>query len=247
MVGVVPAEGFHEPLPRLRGQQGKHEGEIGVVFGPVALGFQQQLYFRAQVGKARGCVGDHVTQGQADIGVAVADPLGTRPLIEHDLQAPWLPGPGPAPDAGGGGFHRGRGPRCEDTGVRPMEVPPRQEAVQERGVFPKDRDVDVAVRPRGVPHEEIEGMASGHPPGEAGPGEQRLDVRERQWGPRTLEVGRGRQDRSSFSLVGVGTTQEFSQMINFCICQRSAVPERRAHNEESHVRRSLARCGRPVH
>jgi hypothetical protein len=176
MVGVVQAERLHEPPPRLRGQQGKHEGEIGVVFGPGALGFQEQLYFRAQVGKARGCVGDHVPQGQADVGVTVADPLGTRPLIEHDLQAPWLPGPGPAPDAGGGGFHRARGPRGEDAGVRPMEIPTPEEAVQEGGVFPKDRDVDVAVRPRRVPHEKIDGMASGHPPGEAGPGEQRPDA-----------------------------------------------------------------------
>lgn len=128
-----------------------------------------------------------------------------------------------------------------------MEVPTAEEAVQDRGVFPKDRDVDVGVRSRRVPHEQIEGMPSGHPPGKAGPGEQRLDAHRRQWGPRAVGVGRGGQDRPSFSLVGVGTTQEFSQMINFCICQRSAVPERRAHNEESHVRRSLARCGRPVH
>jgi hypothetical protein len=60
-----------------------------------------------------------------------------------------------------------------------MEVPTPEEAVQERGVFPKDRDVDVGVRSRRVPHEEIDGMASGHPPGEAGPGEQRPDARER--------------------------------------------------------------------
>ena len=82
--------------------------------------------------------------------------------------------------------------------------------------------------------------------GKPDPGEERPDARRRQWGPPAVGVGRGRQDRSSFSLVGVGTTGEFSQMINFCICQRSAVPERRAHNEESYVRRSLARCGRPV-
>jgi hypothetical protein len=45
-------------------------------------------------------------------------------------------------------------------------------------------------------------MASGDPPGEAGPGEQRLDAGERQWGPRTVWVGRGRQDRSSFPWSG---------------------------------------------
>jgi hypothetical protein len=45
-----------------------------------------------------------------------------------------------------------------------MEVPALEEAVQERGVLPKDRDVNVAVRPRRASHEEIESMASGHPP-----------------------------------------------------------------------------------
>lgn len=202
MVGVVQAERLHEPPSCLRGQQGEHEGEIGVVFGPGVRGFQEQLYFRAQVGKAGGCVGDHVTQGLADIGVTVADPLGSRSLIEHDLEAPRSPGHGPTPDAVGGGFNGGRGPRGEDAGVRPMEVPTPEEVVQERGVLSKDRDVDVGVRPRRVPHEEIEGMASGDPPGEAGPGEQRLDAGERQWGPRTAGVGRGRQDRSSFPWSG---------------------------------------------
>ena len=41
----VLAQGFSgEPLPRLGGQQGKHEGEIGVVFGlRLPLAFKQQL------------------------------------------------------------------------------------------------------------------------------------------------------------------------------------------------------------
>lgn len=109
-------------------------------------------------------MGDHVTQGLADIGVTVADPLGSRSLITHDLEAPRSPGHGPAPDAVGGGFNGGRGPWGEDAGVGPMEVPALEEAVQERGVLPKDRDVNVAVRPRRASHEEIESMASGHPP-----------------------------------------------------------------------------------
>ena len=75
-----------------------------------------------------------------------------------------------------------------------MEVPTAEEAVQDRGVFPKDRDVDVGVRSRRVPHEEIEGMASGHPPGEAGPGEQRLDAHRSDNGDHgpsgSAEVGR---------------------------------------------------------
>jgi hypothetical protein len=79
--------------------------------------------------------------------------------------------------------------------------------MEERGIHPEDRDIEIGMLAGGMAHEEVEGLASGDPPGETGMSEHIPCLCEREGCP----GAEGVRSRHPGSLP-----PDQGQLINFC-------------------------------
>src|SRR2546428_4394654 len=137
--------------------------EIALVHRSCAFGLVQQLDVGPDVRDAFRARAADVLRARADVAVSAVDPAAVVALLDEDLELPLLLSALARPEL----MRRRRqraAPRCEGPLLGDEVLPPLQVRAQLLDVAAEDRDLDVVVRARRVPDEQIEGPSAGDPP-----------------------------------------------------------------------------------